>query len=411
MEQVNLKNGITVDMGGTSYDVCVLADRGVPMTHERRVMEMPVKVPSVDILTIGAGGGSLGWLDAAGQFAVGPRSAGAVPGPACYGRGGEEPTVTDANLVLGVLGDGQMLGGEVTLDAGAAHRACERLGKRLGIGALEAAWGIRRIVNANMAGATRAVSVGRGHDPRDFTLIAFGGAGPMHAVDIAADLDIPEVLVPSVPGCYSALGLVVSDVTHDYVATYLATISGDLEPRLDVLLAELKTSAHAELEAEGIEVHRRDLFPALELRYVGEQSSITVPANGSRNGWLLRTRDEFHQEHERLYGFSALEEPVEVVNVRLRAVGRLHRGSAAKAPQAAGQPAKPRASGTRKVTFGTGKDDRLEVPVFERATLRPGTSFVGPAIVQQEDTTLLVPPKRLVRSDDYGNLRIRTDRQ
>src|ERR1700730_2037969 len=407
IEQASLANGITIDMGGTSFDVCLLPDKGIPMTHERHVMDMPVKVPSVDILTIGAGGGSIGWVDAAGQFRVGPQSAGATPGPACYGRGGEEPTVTDANLVLGVLGSGQRLGGEVGLDPDLAHRACERLGRKLGIGALEAAWGIRRIVNGAMAGATRAVSVGRGYDPRDFSLIAFGGAGPMHAADIAAELEIPTILVPAVPGCLSAFGLVVSDVTHDYVITHLSPVTEKLEPALDVHLAELNRGAHAELRSEGIEEKRHELFPALDMRYIGEQFSVNVPIEGRGVGWLATSTAAFHALHERLYGFSVPDEPVEVVNIRLRAVGRLHReeGGAGKSQgDFASLNAQPMA--TRSVAFGPGKDDTREVPVYAHEILVPFTRFAGPAIIEQSDSTLLVPPRRSVRADAHGNLLI-----
>jgi len=407
IEQASLANGITIDMGGTSFDVCLLPDKGIPMTHERHVMDMPVKVPSVDILTIGAGGGSIGWVDAAGQFRVGPQSAGATPGPACYGRGGEEPTVTDANLVLGVLGSGQRLGGEVGLDPDLAHRACERLGRKLGMGALEAAWGIRRIVNAAMAGATRAVSVGRGYDPRDFSLIAFGGAGPMHAADIAAELEIPTILVPAVPGCLSAFGLVVSDVTHDYVITHLSPVTEKLEPALDVHLAELNRGAHAELRSEGIEEKRHELFPALDMRYIGEQFSVNVPIEGRGVGWLATSTAAFHALHERLYGFSVPDEPVEVVNIRLRAVGRLHReeGGAGKR-QGDFASLNPQPMARRSVAFGPGKDDTREVPVYAREILVPFTRFAGPAIIEQSDSTLLVPPRRSVRADAHGNLLI-----
>jgi N-methylhydantoinase A len=403
IDQAGLDNGITIDMGGTSFDVCLLPNKDMPMTHERYVMDMPVKVPSVDILTIGAGGGSMGWVDAAGQFRVGPQSAGATPGPACYGRGGEEPTVTDANLVLGVLGTEQKLGGEVALDPDLAHRACERLGRKLGMDAWEVAWGIRRIVNAAMAGATRAVSVGRGYDPRDFSLIAFGGAGPMHAVDIAAELEIPKILVPAVPGCLSALGLVVSDVTHDYVVTHLAPVADKLEADLHRLFEDLVSGAHAELKAEGIEPGRRELFRAVDMRYAGEQSSVSVPVEGAGVGWLAATTKAFHAMHERLYGFSVPDEPVEAVNARLRAVGRLHRGDRASAGKLAGSPrAEPTA--TRKVGFGGTKADRLVVPVYARAALLPGTHLAGPAIVEQSDSTLLIPPGKGVRADAYSNL-------
>ena len=408
MDQAGTAKGITIDMGGTSFDVCLLPDKGMPMTHERHVMDMPVKVPSVDILTIGAGGGSIGWVDGAGQFRVGPQSAGASPGPACYNRGGDEPTVTDANVVLGFLGSDQPLGGEVTLDPDLAHRACERLGRKLHMDALEVAWGIRQIVNASMAGATRAVSVGRGYDPRDFALIAFGGAGPMHAVDIAAELEIPRILVPSVPGCLSALGLVVSDVTHDYVISHLAQITDKLEPELDGHFAKLIASAHSELGDEGIDEKRRELIGALDLRYVGEQSSVSVPVAGDSAGWLEKTVESFHAMHERLYGFSVPGEPVELVNARLRAIGRLYRGERerkAATPQSA-----PRIASTskRKVAFGPAKSDRIEVPVFARAALLPHARFSGPAIVEQSDSTLLVPPGRNVSVDAYANLLIET---
>jgi N-methylhydantoinase A len=404
MDQARLDNGITIDMGGTSFDVCLIPDQQLPMTHERHVMDMPVKVPSVDILTIGAGGGSIGWVDGAGQFRVGPQSAGATPGPACYRRGGEEPTVTDANLVLGVLGGEQRLGGEVALDPDLAHRACERLGRKLGMGALEVAWGIRRIVNSTMAGATRAVSIGRGYDPRDFSLIAFGGAGPMHAIDIAAELEIPKILVPAVPGCLSAVGLVVSDVTHDYVVTHLAPVSKELETVLDRHFAELVAGAHAELSDEGIDASRRDLFRALDMRYIGEQFSVSVPVSKTGNGWLAATTQAFHAMHERLYGFSVPDEPLEAVNVRLRAIGRLHRGGSSRAAKRVGAAGRVDPMGKRTVAFGPSKDDCVEVPVYARASLLPGMSFVGPAVVEQSDSTLVVPPRRSVRVDAYTNL-------
>ena len=403
IDQAGLRNGITIDMGGTSFDVCLLPDRAIPMTHERHVMDMPVKVPSVDILTIGAGGGSIGWVDAAGQFRVGPQSAGATPGPACYGRGGEEPTVTDANLVLGVLGSTQRLGGEVTLDPDLAHRSCELLGRKLGMGALEVAWGIRRIVNAAMAGATRAVSVGRGYDPRDFSLIAFGGAGPMHAVDIAAELEIPAILVPAVPGCLSAIGLVVSDVTHDYVVTHLSPVADKLEGVLDRLFADLVRGAHAELASEGIEQAPRPLSRArhaLHRRAVQRQRAD----RRARRRLARRHTTAFHALHERIYGFSVPDEPVEVVNVRLRAVGRLHRGEPAPG-RLASQRAVPR---RRRGWSGLGRQGRaIQVPVYARDTLLPGTSFAGPAIVEQSNSTLLIPPSSGVRADAYANLLIK----
>jgi N-methylhydantoinase A len=404
MEQAGLNSAITMDMGGTSYDVCLLPDRNIPMSHERQVLEMPIKTPSIDILTIGAGGGSIGWVDGARQFRVGPRSAGAFPGPACYGRGGIEATVTDANLVLGAFGAAQSLGGEVILDADLAHRACERLGRKLGISALEAAWGIRQIANAAMAGATRTVSMGRGHDPRDFSLIAFGGAGPMHGVDIASELDIPTVVVPAVPGCLSAMGLVVSDIVHNYVATHVAVVADGLEAALKDQLLRLATRAHAELSDDKIEPAMRDTFQSLDMHYIGQQWTINVGVNANADGWLSSAVEKFHAQHHRMYGFSAKSESVGVTNARLRAIGRFNR---ANRHQQAARPITTKSaapSATRAVQFGPRSDDRVETAVYMRDNLRPGTSFVGPAIVEQSDSTLLIPPRSVARSDAYANL-------
>ena len=404
MEQVGLNSAITMDMGGTSYDVCLLPKRIIPMSHERQVLEMPVKTPSIDILTIGAGGGSIGFVDGAEQFRVGPRSAGAFPGPACYGRGGEEATVTDANLVLGALGAAQSLGGEVRLDADLAHRACERLGRKLGMSALEAAWGIRQIANAAMAGATRAVSIGRGHDPRDFSLIAFGGAGPMHGVDIAGELDIPTVVVPAVPGCLSAMGLVVSDVVHDYVATHVAIITDELESALNEQLTRLAATADGELNDEKIEPRFRNTFQSLDMRYIGQQWTINVPIDANTKGWLRNSVEKFHVQHHRMYGFSAAAEPVGVTNVRLRAVGRFNRITGHQPAIRTAGSKSPTPSATRTVHFGRQVDDCVEVPVYMRDALLPGSIFVGPAVVEQSDSTLLIPPKSVVRADPYANL-------
>lgn len=407
MEQVGLDSAITMDMGGTSYDVCLLPDRSIPMSHERQVLEMPVKTPSIDILTIGAGGGSIGWVDGAGQFRVGPRSAGAYPGPACYDRGGEEATVTDANLVLGALGATQSLGGEVTLNPDLAHRACERLGHRLGMNSLEAAWGIRQIANAAMAGATRAVSMGRGHDPRDFSLIAFGGAGPMHGVDIAGELNIPTVVVPAIPGCFSAMGLVVSDVIHDYVATHVAVVTDGLDAVLEEQFSLLATTAAAELSDEKIEQQFRDIFQSLDMRYTGQQWTISVAVDTNVANWLRTAVKTFHVQHHKMYGFSAVDEPVGVTNVRLRAVGRFNRSNGNNAAIRTTVSKSPSPSATRAVNFSRRANDRREVPIYMRETLLPGCSFVGPAIVEQSDSTLLIPPKTAVLADPFANLIIR----
>jgi N-methylhydantoinase A len=402
-EQAGLKHSITVDMGGTSFDASLLPDNQPSITHDRSFLEMPIPIPSVDVLAIGAGGGSIGWVDAGGQFRVGPQSAGAQPGPACYGRGGEEPTVTDANLVLGVLGRKQRLGGEVELDFDASMRACERLGSRLGLSAVEAAWGIRQIVNAAMAGTVRAVSIGRGYDPRDFGLIAFGGAGPMHAVDIADELQIPSVVLPPVPGCHSAVGLVLTDVSRDYVTTVMVSASSDrAETILDDSFATLTARGHEDLEDEGIDRKHRELAASLDMRYVGQQFNVTVPVSvGGGTNWLDLAVAAFHDAHEQMYGFKVVGEPVEVVNARLRAVGRL--GGASARPHLLRVTGTAEPVGTRPVYFDASRDP-WTVPVFERSTMPTGATIVGPMIAEQDDTTTIIPPGHDTRVDDFGNL-------
>jgi N-methylhydantoinase A len=304
-----------------------------------------------------------------------------------------------------VLAEGQRLGGEVELDLDAATRACERLGKQLGLNALETAWGIRGIANTAMAGAVRAISIGRGYDPRQFALIAFGGAGPMHAADIALEMAMIRVLVPPVPGCHSALGLAVTDVVHDYVATHITNVGATAERVLEPIVSELERVAHEELQSDGVPPAGRELIASLDMRYVGEQFSVNVPLNGRRNRWMDRAVADFHVDHDRLYGFSVPDEPVEVVNVRLQSLGRLHDGGRRRlgtTPPASTDIARPAAE--REVAFGSSEHDRVRTPVYERSAFVPGTIIEGPVVVEQSDTTLVVPAHARARCDSGGNL-------
>ena len=401
--EAGLSNTITMDMGGTSCDVAVLPNNDLPVTHERTVLDMPVRVPSLDMLAIGSGGGSIAWLNAAGELQVGPQSAGAQPGPACYGRGGDEPTVTDANLVLGILYDGQRLGDDVKLDAALAHRTCEQLAKTIGLTTLETAWGIRRIANAAMAGAVRAISIGRGYDPRDFALIAFGAAGPMHAMDIANEVDIPRVFIPPAPGCHSALGQVVTDVIYDYVTTTLVNLASATEAQLEQAFRKLEVSALAELESEKIPLRNRVVVRSLDLRYVGQQFSINIVV-GSSVCDLPSIRTRFDASHEALYGFSVPDEPVEAVAVRVRGIGQLSgRIQQSKAPSVRAQSSLDPAA-TRSVAYGPSDIDVQITSVFPRSALFPGATLQGPCIVEQDDATILIPPITIGECDLTGNL-------
>ncbi|WP_181408258.1 hydantoinase/oxoprolinase family protein [Schumannella sp. 10F1B-5-1] len=398
-QQTGIPNTITVDMGGTSFDVCLVAEQQIPLTTTSMSMDLPVQVPTVDIETIGTGGGSIAHVDSGGQFLVGPASAGARPGPAAYGRGGTQPTVTDANVVLGILADGTLLGDDVRIDRAAALAACETLGRELGLSAVETALGIRRISNAAMAGAVRAVSVGRGHDPRRFALSAFGGAGPMHAADIALELAIPTVIVPPVAGVLSAVGLVVSDVVHNHAASFMAPLGDGIESALAQTFAELAGKAAEELTAEGVSA--QSFVQALDLHYSGQNSAITVPVSGALTpGWSAEVAERFHRMHEQVNGFRVDDEQIDVVVARVSGVGTLTRTDVP--PVEITGETTPVADGTRDLVVSA--TETAAVPRYQRADLRPGDVIRGAAIVDSDNTTVVVPPRTVTRVDGFGNL-------
>ncbi|SDQ94699.1 hydantoinase/oxoprolinase family protein [Microbacterium sp. cf332] len=399
--QTGIADTITVDMGGTSFDVCLIADAQVPLTTSSRAMDLPVQVPTVDIETIGTGGGSIAHVDAGGQFLVGPQSAGARPGPAAYGRGGTEPTVTDANVVLGILEDGVRLGDDVVVDRASALAACTRLGERLGLDPIATALGIRRISNAAMAGAVRAASVGRGHDPRSFALTAFGGAGPMHAADIALELSIPTVIVPPSAGVLSAVGLVVSDVVHNHAASFMARMDTSIEPSLTASLTALADQATAHLDAEGVDAADQTILYGLDLHYAGQNTSITVTVDRvDVPGWTVRAIEGFHRLHEQLNGFRVDGENVDVAVARVTGVGAVTGGGESEPAPAEEREAIP--SGERVLHLSS--TERSVVPLFHRDDLLPGHFFHGAAVVVSDNTTVVVPPASRTTVDAHGNL-------
>ncbi|TAK82405.1 MAG: hydantoinase/oxoprolinase family protein [Betaproteobacteria bacterium] len=402
--ELAVDDAITLDMGGTSCDVCLLPGNVPSISSDRQILELPVRLPTVDILTIGAGGGSVAWVDSGGAFHVGPRSAGGTPGPACYGRGGTEPTVTDADLVLGVLGDGQKLGDEVALDAGLARRACELVGKKLGLDGPDTAWGIRKIINAAMAAAVRAITVGKGYDPREFTLIAFGGAGPMHAADIAAELGIASVIIPPIPGCHSAYGLLMSDVAHDYVTPCGRELTLEVQAKLDELFGALEANAVSDLKAEGFPARHRRVRRTVDLRYAGQQATVNVPLPARGGDWVGRLGRRFHALHQHLYGFQAPTEPIEVVNVRVRGTGRINHSAGGGVASGARSGRAPKPSRSRQVMFE--RNEYVTTPVFARSEIDATTALRGPAIVEQDDSTLVVPPGASL-AGDRGHLLLR----
>jgi N-methylhydantoinase A len=392
---------IALDIGGTSTDVA-LVDGAITETTDGRIGGYPTKLPMIDIHTVGAGGGSLAWFDLGGALRVGPRSAGAVPGPAAYGRGGTEATVTDAHVVLGRLLPEAFLGGSMRLDVAQARQALATVAARLGASLEEAALGIVRIANANMEAAIRLISVERGLDPRHFTLVAFGGAGPLHACELAAALSIPRVLIPAAPGVLSALGMLVADVLKDYVRTLMVPIEQETaQAAIEAALASLEEQGRADLLAEGFAAEQIQIERYLDLRYVGQSYELTVPFGGD----CARAAQQFHLAHERRFGYSDPNEPVQVVNVRLKARGLV------EPPVLERQPLQPEALVAplerRQVIFaGERGPQALEAAVYAREALLPGTQFGGPAIVTQYDTTTVVPPGWRARVDGVGNLLI-----
>lgn len=392
------ENIITLDMGGTSADVALIRKLETKLAFDRDVAGFPVRMPMVDINTVGAGGGSIAWFDRDDLVKVGPTSAGAVPGPACYGRGGTEPTVTDANVVLGRLSGHGLLGGSMGLDIDASRRAIAKLADRLGFSVERAAQGILDIVSANMVRAIRTISVERGHDPRDFVLMPFGGAGPLHAEGCAQALGIGEIIIPFSPGILCAQGLLVADRSESFVRSQrLPLIEDNAEPLAD-LVQLMIAEAEAWWVAEDISSEARGLKLAVDLRYSSQNYELQVAVESLPDTETLRQL--FFEAHEQAYGFYNPADPVDVVAVRLTAIGRLP--SPGKPPLAAGATAKPVPRTSRKVWLNG--DKAVETPVYDRATFAPGTLLTGPAVIDQFDATSLLFPGDIAKVDDALNI-------
>ncbi|HEY7037572.1 MAG TPA: hydantoinase/oxoprolinase family protein [Methylomirabilota bacterium] len=404
-EAAGIRDFITYDMGGTSTDVCLVRDLQPLTTADAMVGAFPVKVSQIDMHTVGAGGGSIAWLDVDGALAVGPRSAGAAPGPAAYGQGGTEPTVTDANVVLGRIGTTRQLGGSIGIDAERARAAvaalAPRLARPLGVEAL--AEGIVTIAVARMTSAIREISIQRGHDPRDFTLIAFGGAGPMHALAMAEEIGIPRVLVPRHPGNFSALGLLAADIKHDDVRTRVGLLRERL-PALRAAFAEMDAAAREQLEREGFAPERQRLLRALDLRYRSQAFELTLTLDAGPDGALPAVEEieaRFHRQHQDAYGHCNPAAAVELVNARLTAYGLVPKPAPERhdPPGAALEPARVE---RRPVWFQGRAHD---CPVWDRERLPRDAAMVGPAIVEEFGATTVVPPGWRGTVDGHGNLR------
>ena len=399
-ETAGFRDIVTLDVGGTSADVSLLRDARPTEVHERSLAGFPLRLPALDVNAVGAGGGSVAWIDRDGLLKVGPRSAGAAPGPACYAAGGTEATVTDANVVLGRLNDTALLDGRMPIDRSLARGAVEALARALDLDVEETALGIIRVACATMVKAIRSISVERGHNPAGFALFVYGGAGPLHAVDVARELEIDTVIVPPSPGILCADGALASGLRHDFVRTLLLPLGNGAIPRTNGAREEIAAAAKEWFAGEGIPPGRRTLEWTADLRYLGQNYEIQVPWSGRKldRALIAGLADAFHAAHEQQYGFSSPVEAIQLVSVKAKAVGDL---PAPPIPRLAPAPdAAP--CGERRTVFERGRSRTC--PVYRRSDLAPGQTVHGPAIAEQLDTTVIVFPGDRMRVDGWGNL-------
>jgi N-methylhydantoinase A len=391
-DSTDIQNIITFDMGGTSCDTALVQD-GTPVEEpHRKIQGLKINGPFVSINTVGAGGGSIAWLDEVDALRVGPRSSGATPGPACYGRGGTEPTVTDANLVLGVLNPSNFAGGEMDLDVDAARASLEPIAEALGVGIERAAVAVRSVVDSNLASAIRVVSVKEGYDPREFALMAFGGAGPAHACNVADKLDIDTVIFPANSGLFSATGLLQSDIRHEYVQSIVkladAVDSGRLDDRVDAMVED----ANEELSSERVPPADRSFQISFDAQYEGQAHYLTVPLGGTtvNDAALSAFADRFEEMHESRFGFRDEENPIEIVNIRVTATGAIGLDDVRteRDTESGGENAAKRGERTVRLS-----DDRtVTAPHYEWERLSPEATIDGPAIVEARNSTAWIAP-------------------
>jgi len=398
------QNAIGLDMGGTSTDIALVYGGEMRVTKEWHVeYGYPICFPSIEILTIGAGGGSLAWIDEAGSLRNGPQSAGADPGPACYGRGGSEPTNTDANLVLGRLGS-ELVGGGMTLDRAASEQILmSRIGTPLGLGLEDTASAVLKVADANMADAVRLVSIRRGYDPREFALVAFGGAGPLHGAAVARELSIPTVIVPPNPGITSALGCLLVDVRQDLSEMYLRrTEEADLA-EIEAEFRQLEEEARYRLTEEGVPEEHMSLQRSISMRYLGQWRSLSVPVEAPLTT-LESAVARFHDEHEREFTYRRDSAPVEIYQLGLSAIGLTPKPELKRHPlTGVGVPPIPVAS--RPVKFDE-YQTAVETPIYRRDLLPAGSRIDGPAVIEQFDSTTVIPPAVTAEVDEWGIIRL-----
>ena len=393
-------NLICVDMGGTSFDMSLIINGKPSVTNETEQEFIPLLIPLVDIHTIGAGGGSVAWLENE-ALRVGPRSAGANPGPACYGKGGQEPTVTDANLYLGRLGKESKLGGWMDLDLNASESVLKSLSEKLNISSTELAEGILSIINAKMADAIRTITVKEGIDPREFSLVAFGGAGSMHAVWLAEELEINEIIVPNDPGTFSAWGMLQTDIRRDLTVNFYQNFQSLEKEKLLQNFNKLKDEAIALLKSENVNENDMSFSLTADMRYIGQEYYVNVDISEPFD--LNEINNNFHKTYEKQYGHSTPEGPSEFINLRLIATGKIKKTDSVKSIEND----KTIKDSKRKIIFN---QKEYETKIYARHNIRVNESFEGPAVIEESTATTVIPPNYSITKDDFGNIIITKDK-
>ncbi|MBU1626737.1 hydantoinase/oxoprolinase family protein [bacterium] len=402
-ELLDCKKLITVDMGGTSFDISI-TDQGMPkVTGDGKFEDYPVRIPIIDLSAIGAGGGSIAWIDKGGVLNVGPQSAGSEPGPVCYKRGGMEPTVTDANLVLGRLNPDYFLGGELKLDLALSKKAIEeKVAKPLKMSLEEAAFGILRIVNANMIKQISVSSIEKGYDIREFSLVAFGGAGGLHAAEIALDAGLKRIISPPIAGDFSAIGLLISDTRHDYVQTIM---KDEVDPdELMQIFKELENKGIKELEKQGISKDITEIHWSADLRFKGQSYEINTHIERKdkfSKDDIIKIRQDFNKIHERIYAYGSMDEEIEFVNLRVAAIGKSSQVQLPIGGRKGESPEKAKKM-MRKVYFYP--EGFINTAIYDREKLEYGNIIEGPAVIEETISSTLVPPKARATIDKYFNI-------
>ena len=403
---IGYDNVITYDMGGTTAKTAIVTG-GMPESTDQYFVEgRPILLPVVDMREIGAGGGSIAWIDDAGALHVGPQSAGAEPGPACYLRGGTEPTVTDANLQLAILDPEYFLGGKMEISPQHGRKAVQKIADYFDLDIAEAALGIIKIVNINMAGLLQSMTVKRGYDPREFAIVAFGGAGPIHAAAIAGELNIPTVIVPPFPGVFSAWGMLMADLRHDFGQTYIKPMNDADLAAINGIFAELEARVRDIFARENIADKNIVLAYQMDLRYSGQEHTLSVPAPAKlTDAGKVELEKSFDELHLKVYGHNAPEEPKEIVSIKVTSIGKVKKPSLETIPSGSKSPPPQAGMGKRKVYVGDGRYE--EFSIYRRDNLLSGNTFSGPALIEEATATTVVQTGQTCSVEKYGNLVIK----